>query len=443
MTGVSQAQTVVAGYLAPAGCAQAHCDQALSGNAQEPAPAGPVAPLWHDTSVAGSLAGLGCSSNTSLVACSFASTPSQPTSLRAYSPGGAVLWSSTLLNTHAATSAPMVSPAGGVIAADSVQLVSYNQDGSLAWSTNTPGGTPWSPVITDQGVIVLATTGGPISAYDAATGKLLSTLWLNGTVTAGGVVHTGYYETLNTPAVNGNRVYISTQFHDSATNSILPYGRLYAIDFGLTGAGTESFSVAWSYNFAAPSGGSPSVVVNQGVPTIYFDGSGIIPGAKRANPQLFAVSDLGSSARLDWRYAMPLDPRSAATPDPRGGVWTFAPYSPNLVRLNGSTGAVMQTIDVSSLLGGPYAHLPSSATVITGSATDPVMILSASGLLLRSSDIVAIDLDTSTLRWSYEIDQMKGRAGVSFGQFPVVQTATGMSEVVFTTYGNGVWGLGS
>ena len=111
----------------------------------------------------------------------------------------------------------MVDPAGGVIAADNTKLLRFSPTGQVLWQTTTPGGTPISPTITDNGAIILATSGGPVSAYDPATGALLDKLTFSGTVTSsGGTATSGYYDTINTPAVNGNRVYISTQFHSTS-----------------------------------------------------------------------------------------------------------------------------------------------------------------------------------------------------------------------------------
>jgi hypothetical protein len=435
-------------FLAGIGCAMAHCDQSISGLANTNAPTAPVTALWHDTSVVGSSSGLGCASNTQVVACSFINGILRQTTLKVYSASGSVVWSSSLLNSSAYASAPLVEPSGAVIAADNSKVVSYNPNGKLAWQTATPGGTPISPNITNNGAVILATSGGPVSAYDAQSGALLNTLMLNSTVTlSNGQTASGYYDTVNTPAVNGNRIYISTQFHNSATNKILPYGRLYAIDFNRNTDGTGQFSVAWTYDFEAPSGGSPTVTVSNGTPTIYFDGSGITPGATTTAPQLFAVNDLGTQPQLEWKYPLAVDPQAAATQDPRGGVWTFSTYSSNLVRLDQSSGSVLQTINVNSLVNPsgslPGVYLPSSAMTITGTAQNPVMIVSATPLFMQQSYIIAINLNTSQLLWSYRVDQSKGLFGVSFGQYPIVLNANNQPEVVFSTDANGVWALAS
>ena len=187
----------------------------------------------------------------------------------------------------------------------------------------------------------------------------------------------------------------------------------------------------------------PPSFMNKGMPTVYFDGNGITAGSTTANPQLFALQDLGSSPNLLWKYGLAVDPQAAATPDPRGGIWTYATLTPLLVRLNQNTGAVLQTINTDDLVNQPGVHLPSSAMTITGSSQNPTMIVSATPLLMQSSYVLAINLTTSQLNWDYRVDQSKGVAGVPFGQFPIVLRSDGRPEVVFTTDSNGVWGLGA
>ena len=442
-TNVSAQSTATLPFLATAGCSMSHCDQSLSGDPHMNAPTGSVTAAWHDTSVAGSSSGLGCVSNTTLVACSFTQGLVKKTTLKEYRADGTAVWSSSLLNASAYASVPMISPSGNVIAADSTKIVNYSSTGQLIWQTATPGGTPISPTITDNGAIILATAGGggPISAYDSTTGAMLDKMSLNATININGVPTAGYYDTVNTPGVNGNRFYIETQFRDSATNAILPYGRLYALDLTRAADGSGKLSVAWSYDFEAPSGGSPSVLINNGIPTVYFDGTGTTPGATTTNPQLFALKDLGTSAQLAWMHAVAVDPQTAATPDPRGGIWTYSTYSPDLIRLDQNTGALLQTIDTSGLVSPPGIHVPSSAMTIAGTAQNPVMMVSVAPILMQSVYVVAINLNTSQLVWSYRIDQNLGIRGDTFAQYPIVLNSEGLPEVVVATADNGVWAL--
>jgi hypothetical protein len=67
------------GIIAPAGCAMAHCEQGLSDNTQFFSPlSGGVVDFWRDTTVNGSLVGLGCVANTYSAVCSFRSSSSKP-----------------------------------------------------------------------------------------------------------------------------------------------------------------------------------------------------------------------------------------------------------------------------------------------------------------------------------------------------------------------------
>jgi outer membrane protein assembly factor BamB len=426
-------------YLAIGGCAMAHCDQTMSDQTGLTVPTGAVTSLWHDTSVQGSVYGLGCSSNATVAVCSFTNGFLKPTTLREYRADGTKLWSSTVLKGGTAYySAPMVDPNGGAIAADNTKVVRFRPDGSVAWQTATPGGNPISPVITDDAAIVLATEKGPVSAYDAATGALIAKLSISDTLTIGGIATTGIFDTVNTPAVNGNRIYVSTQFRDSA-GKVRPYGRLYALDLDRA-AGT--LTAAWHYDFQAPSGTSPTLAFPGGVPTIFFDGSGPTAGGS-GKPQIFAVRDLGDHPELAWKFQMSSLPQASPALDPRGGVWVFSPYSPTLSRLDLATGAVLQTINVDTVVNQSGVHVPSSAMTMSGTPANPVMTISATPALTQNSYIVAIDLNTGKALWEVRVDQSKGLSGVSFGQFPIAQRADGRPVVIFTTFGNGTWGLGA
>ena len=59
----------------------------------------------------------------------------------------------------------------------------------------------------------------------AGTILALGLLWLSATINDGGILKSGFFDTANTPAVRGNRAYVSTQFEESATHTTLPYGR--------------------------------------------------------------------------------------------------------------------------------------------------------------------------------------------------------------------------
>lgn len=434
----------VTDVLAPQGCAMAHCDRAMSDIANlVPPMAGSTSALWHDTSRLGSDIGLGCSANGSVAACTFTAPPSgQIPTLTVYDASGTQRWSSSLLNGSAWTSVPIIDPAGGVIAADSERVVRYDPAGNVIWNTTTAGGAPISPTFTDNGAIVLATHKGPISAYDVQSGALIGQRTLAETLVINGQSRSGTFDTVNTPAVYGNRIYISTQFRPSDTGIVLPYGRLYALDIDRTGDGTAAdISVAWRHEFRAPSGASPLLSHDGTYPIIYFDGSGGVPGGS-VDPHFFAVQDRGTLPQLLWQYRMKRTPIASAASDPRGGLWVYAPFHSRLLRLSPS-GQLVRSIDLDALVGEPGVHVPASAMTIAGTATRPIMLVSASATDYSSSYVVAIDLRRQSLLWKYRITEVKGREGFAFGQFPIVKTVDGDPVIVISTAENGVWGLSS
>lgn len=435
------ASAATARVIDPAGCSMAHCDQTMSDTQGLSGPSGAVATLWHDTSVLGSVTGLGCSTNTKVVACSLYNDLFRWTTVKVYSPTGAKVWSSSLLNGNAYVSAPMVDPSGGVIATDNKRLVRFGPTGAITWQTTTPGGTPLSPNITDDGSIVLATYQGPVSAYDSTSGALLDKLTLGDTLTIGGKATPGYFETQNTPAIVGNRIYVVTMFRDTRANVTRPYGRLYAIDFDRA-APTGKLRVAWSWDFTAPSGASPLAIVEGGVPTIYFDGNGLTPGATGNDPRFFAIRDLGATRELVWSHELEHDAQASAARDPRGGLWIFASTRPHLIRLHQGTGAELQRVNVDTLVNQAGAHVPSSALTVSGPASAPVLTFSAIPVLSQSAYVVALDLNTARANWMVRYDQGKGAVGAGYGQWPIAVRPDGRPVTVFTTGGNGVWGVG-
>jgi len=103
---------------------------------------------------------------------------------------------------------------------------------------------------------------------------------------------------------------------------------------------------------------------------------------------------------------------------------------------------VVQHINVDTLVNEPGMHIPDSAMSISGTATNPVMILAATVLQTSSTFLIAIDLVQGQLLWKYQIDEGKGSAAQSHGQFPVVLSTTQQPVVVFTTDMNGTWAIG-
>jgi outer membrane protein assembly factor BamB len=452
--------------LAPAGCPMAHCDGRMSDIVSLPPPAPGAQLIWHDpvTSPAGtpfgSSRGLGCSGNGRTAACSFGRLPPDFENTRTCDPAirdtvvvygygdgngsPTRLWSSgTLLNCTAFASVPMISSSGEIIAADNRRLVRFSADGRVIWDTAMTAGIPVSPVPLDNGLVVTATFGGPISAYDSRTGSRVGMLDL-----ASG---TGRFHTANTPAVRGNRIYVSTEFSESSGT-----GRLYAID-AILPAGynpldpstydpTAVLRVVWHVDFGGPSGASPLVVGDQ----IFFDGDRPFPDAPFA-PHVFAVRDLGSSGQKVWARSMGSAMRASFAQDPRGGLWLFTAGTSSdenkwLIRLvledsdGDGVGEVVERIDLDALVAEPGVHLPSSALSIAGTARAPVMLVGATafaeGGTVLSTYVTAIDLNGRSLLWKVQLP-----SNFTQGQFPILQGAHG-PRVFFTNQDDGLWVIG-
>jgi hypothetical protein len=382
----------------------------------------------------GSSLGLGCVANGTIAACTFGGlVPAGPAPyLKAYDANGQVLWSSgDVLNATAYTSAPMIDAAGGVIAADNRTVVRFDASGNVVWRTATPGGLPISPVATQNGVVVLGTFGGPIASFDSATGAFLGSLHLFATIDG----HKGRFETTNTPAVRGNRIYVTTEFrlYEGTPGAPDPahHGRLYAIDVDPTRPWPFRLRVAWFYEFGSGSFASPLLVRD----VVYFDAERPAPNSDPLEPQFLAVKDLGTSGQLVWTQPLKAPALASAARDPRGGLWVYARSVPELLRLSETTGAVLQTIPTGSLV-------PSSAMTVAGWPVlgRPTMILSLTSPkgLPFETHVVALDLVNEVQLWAESTGAQAD--GMAMGQFPIVQ-AGASPVVVFTTNARGTWAL--
>ncbi len=417
------------GRVVPAaqGCAMAHCDAAMSDQIRMRAPSS-AAPAWWDLSAASKDTGLGCSSNGAIAVCSLGGASGSY--LRAYGPSGNLLWHSRgALNSWAWTSAPMVDAHGGVIAADDQALVRFAPGGSVIWRSPTPGGRPISPTMTANGAIVLATMGGPVSAFDARTGRLLGVLDLRDTLAG----LPGRFETRNTPGVRENRVYVSTEFKlEDGRADPHHHARLYAIDVDLHGPPGERLRVAWHYEFGARSGASPLVAGD----LVVFDGDRPAPDTSRA-PRFFALRDHGAGATLVWQYELGGPGAASAAQDPRGGFWVFALGDTRLVRLDEAAGTVLQNIDLGRLADGTGARPWSAMNIAEGPEGQPVLLVS--GRTRQAPYVVAVDLVGETALWTHRIsDDVYG--DIPRGQWPILAAPDGRRVLVFTTR-NGVRAL--
>ena len=407
------------------GCPMAHCDVRMSDLANLPAPGANVGVVWRREADRGSLSGLGCSSNGTVVACTLIGTGGD--NLVVYDYDGNRLWGSgSVLNETTPTSAPIVAVDGSVIVADDLHVVRFDPQGTVVWNTPTPGGNPISPVLTDNGHVVLASFAGPISAYDLATGALVGALPIRKFGLFGPT-----FSTTNTPCVRGNRVYVLVE-KDGANLS--NEGRLVAVDVSASG-----LRLAWQVGYGARSATSPLAIGD----TIYFVGDRPAGGFGMKEPTVIAVRDLGNQGEVVWTRPVqpPFSVLAAMAQDPRGGMWFFPAGDENLIRLDAGDGHEIERIGVDALVGEPAFHVPGSAITIAGTAANPVLLVSAKSFR-GTSYVLAVDLAARTLLWKALVSAQSAlNHGSTSGQFPVM-TRNGSPRVVYSTYDLGVFAVG-
>jgi len=111
----------------------------------------------HDQSNYGVFTGDGCIGNGARVACAYHQSWN---ALVVYDGNGNTLWGSGgLLDNRTYSGLPIMQVDGSVVAGDDQHLYGFNPDGSVAWVTASPGGTPTGLVPTPNGAIVVAPTG--------------------------------------------------------------------------------------------------------------------------------------------------------------------------------------------------------------------------------------------------------------------------------------------
>lgn len=415
--------------LATAGCPMAHCAPTMSDRVSLASPRGGVQTLWQDQSPVGSSFGLGCSSSGSLIVCSYYNGNGFQDNIVAYNINGKRLWTSRdCMGRIALGSAPIIGADNSVIVASMGVLMRFDSKGNVIWRQALPSGLPISPVITKSGVILIAVAAqegstdpnaGALSAYDSKTGAPLGTLCVKRPQDS------SCYDTVNTPGVDGNRAYISMVRPDDPNNT----GWLVAVDVNKNAA--QPLKKAWHYTFGGPSGASP--MVHNGV--VYFDGVNPSPSTGE-NPHLFAVKESSAGTpQLLWRQPIGGNVQASLALDPRGGFWTFGVGVGTLERRSLSTGKIIKSFNVASLLGVIGSYMPSSALTIAGPDSQPVLLagaISTEHVLARRSWVMALDLNTEKLLWKVRVDSISHPLDFTSGQFVVTNPANPI--VVFSSH---------
>lgn len=430
------------------GCAMAHCTPGLSDNAHASIPAGPVTRLWGpDPTGEGSSYGVGCTSNTHLVACGYL------TGVTVYDGAGQVQWHVDL-SPLTWFSAPIVTPFDTVITASVGEVAHYDRFGRKLWASSHFSGNPISPVILQPNpTIILATASGDLVALDLWTGALL-----------GGPFQMTHREgavnlpcrTANTPGVrvDYNRFYIA------ADCTVGNRGQSFLMAYDFQSGLPNAFSLAWEFPYVGSSGASPTVIDDR----IYFDGN---TSAEPNIPHVFGLRDQGATFEELWQRPMNGPVQTALAQDPRGGVWVFttrwandgyAPH-PDVLRLDELNGQVLQTLPTDELVAddplNPPPVTPSSVMTIGQGPSGPALLISTSVPLDNNTPvcevaagwIVAVDLNTSTALWKISMPVFNAMTSTHHlfpTQYPVLQHPEDGRPVIVTAGACiGALGIGS
>jgi hypothetical protein len=431
----------------------AHCDPQMSDFINRSAPIEDVKIVWHHQKLYGEKAGslgLGFSSNGEIAACTFHGVYDN---LVVYDYDGNHIWKSgNLLNCFSFFSAPIIDAHNRVIACDSRKVVmvdplDYDNDGVIVeWVTSLPKRCiAWSPVVTENGMVVLATQYGPIYVFDSKDGSLVAAKYLRANKRIGVFYNIfrfiGHFETINTPGVKGNRIYVLSHYNFNG----LPftcfnfYGRFFAID--VDPESNEVLKVAWYYDFGGLSGASPLVIDDM----IFFDGDREKPKLLGV-PHIFALKDLGDDYKVVWKKPSYYTIGASFARDPRGGFWVVNPFTSRLVHYSQENGNILEEINVDETVDETGRHIPSSVITICGNISNPVLVVSATdfGVLKCSSYVIAVDLaNDNSLLWKVKISEGgMFKLDFPFGQYPILMK-NGQPRIVFATVRGGAWAIGS
>ena len=371
--------------LADQGCPMAHCDNRMSDGLNMDVPEGnDISIVWSDRTTNLEDNSIWVASNGSRAVVIFSKDPE----LVVYDYYGKQLWNSSVFNRSAFWSGPMIAEDGSVIAADNRRIVRFDSNGNVVWNTLTPGGRPICPVITDNNkFIFIAPQRGPVSVYDNVTGKMIGELWIKKDKQ-----DAGYFQTLNTPSVNGDRVYVSMEYIDK-NRKVGSGGRLVAIDIT-----SEGFHVKWHYPLPdriARSGASPLRIGDK----LYFD-SYDYENNEPSNPQIHCIRDAGDTWEKIWQHPVDSRVKASLARDPRGGVWYYTDGKGVLTRRNESTGEIIEQIEINDLLDSSDFFSPSSVMSIGGPPMEPIMIVSVTN---EQNDSYNIAINLNSQRLVYKV----------------------------------------
>ena len=148
---------------APASCSMGHCNPQMTDFVQQTPPGvnGSVYVASRDPWEGGVQAGDGCVANGTYAVCAYDQSWD---ALVAYDGNGNFIWGSGwLLDNQSYSGMPIIQSDGTVVAGDDQHIYKFNTNGTVAWSTPTPGGVPIGLVPTPNGAIVVGTAGRQVT----------------------------------------------------------------------------------------------------------------------------------------------------------------------------------------------------------------------------------------------------------------------------------------
>jgi hypothetical protein len=471
--------------LPPWGGGMVHCDPQLTDNIRLPVPTANatdnIGEIWYRHEFGGEKYGTygnGISGNGRIAAASFGlydffgTRFNRNDNLILYDYDGNRLWSSGYwrwfnhteypwsLDPSACGSVPMVDRYDRVVACDMEKIILVNASDHhnirVDWVSYFPPirlsllhpsmpPVPLSPNILENSTIIVPTFGGSLYAFDVRTGTRLASIsfWDNSSS------ESHHYGTQNSACVQGNRVYLTAQF--PTPNLLGRYrgnisGRLYAIDVDPDATNqSDILKVAWYYSYPGQGQASPTLINH----TVYFDAFNgnytTLDGSNR-DPRIYAVYTNGT---LRWKRNYPNITAFSFAMDPRGGFWYndmgvpfYGGGGRQLVHFSTENGSILEELNVSTLLHDTERVYPVSCMTIGGTATDPIMIVSANHFLFHPGKyIIAINLSNHEVLWKVPI-MSPLNFNTCDGQYTILNES-GHYRVLFSTMTGGVMAIGS
>jgi hypothetical protein len=382
-------------------CAQAHCDSQMTDQAKLAPPLVITNTSYDPTG--GANIGLGCSTNNTIFACTFQTTPS----LIVYDATGVrICTSGAELDGQAYHSAPAIDAGGKVVVGDSNHIAMFdsaNVSGgvcAVVWRSAVLNGSPVSPVF-DPGLnlVLGATTTGWVYAISTVDGH---------TVASKSMTNAGLtYLTTNTPCVQNGRIFIVTQ-----RSNVQSDGRIF-------GLATADLSTVAGFPVATtgPSYASP-VCYNGWVITDDATPAAIWISQTDGTPASWSPVSLPARAIASFA----LDLRSPAS------IWIALNGTGFLRRQQVSNGATLGTLALYDVNG--VGSVAASALTLAGSTDSPYLIMGLAGGGKTSTTM--FDLSTKLAAWTVYTE-----SGAN-GQFPVLNRSN-RHTVAFTTKTGGAY----